>query len=37
MSVVVAVPFIALASVASETGVIMLVYVDHAMKELQAE
>jgi hypothetical protein len=37
MSVAVAVGFIALAGVAAETGVIMLVYLDHAMKELQAE
>ena len=37
ISVAVAVGFIALASVAAETGVIMLIYLDHAMKELQAE
>jgi Cu(I)/Ag(I) efflux system membrane protein CusA/SilA len=37
MSVAVAVGFIALAGVAAETGVIMLIYLDHAMKELQAE
>lgn len=34
-SVAVAVGFIALAGVAAETGVIMLIYLDHAMKELQ--
>jgi len=37
MSVAVAVGFIALAGVAAETGVIMLIYLDHAMKEIQAE
>jgi Cu(I)/Ag(I) efflux system membrane protein CusA/SilA len=37
MSVAVAVGFIALAGVAAETGVIMLIYLDHAMKELHAE
>jgi Cu(I)/Ag(I) efflux system membrane protein CusA/SilA len=37
MSVAVAVGFIALAGVAAETGVIMLIYLDHAMKELRAE
>ena len=36
MSVAVAVGFIALAGVAAETGVIMLVYLDHALKEVQA-
>ncbi len=36
-SVAVAVGFIALAGVAAETGVIMLIYLDQAMKELQAE
>ncbi|WP_262032615.1 efflux RND transporter permease subunit, partial [Microvirga sp. Mcv34] len=36
MSVAVAVGFIALAGVAAETGVIMLIYLDHAMKEVQA-
>src|SRR5260370_34429802 len=36
-SVAVAVSFIALAGVAAETGVIMLIYLDHAMKEIQAE
>jgi Cu(I)/Ag(I) efflux system membrane protein CusA/SilA len=35
-SVAVAVGFIALAGVAAETGVIMLIYLDHAMKELHA-
>ncbi len=35
-SVAVAVGFIALAGVAAETGVIMLIYLDHAMAELQA-
>ncbi|MGB8399435.1 efflux RND transporter permease subunit [Bradyrhizobium sp.] len=35
-SVAVAVGFIALAGVAAETGVIMLIYLDHAMNELQA-
>lgn len=37
MSVAVAVGFIALSGVAAETGVIMLIYLDHAMKEAQAE
>jgi Cu(I)/Ag(I) efflux system membrane protein CusA/SilA len=37
MSVAVAVGFIALSGVAAEIGVIMLIYLDHAMKELQAE
>jgi len=37
LSVAVAVGFIALAGVAAETGVVMLIYLDHAMKELQAE
>jgi len=36
MSVAVAVGFIALAGVASETGVVMLIYLDHALKERQA-
>jgi len=36
MSVAVAVGFIALAGVAAETGVIMLIYLDHALKEGQA-
>ncbi|EEF21925.1 conserved hypothetical protein, partial [Ricinus communis] len=35
-SVAVAVGFIALAGVAAETGVIMLIYLDHAMKEQKA-
>jgi Cu(I)/Ag(I) efflux system membrane protein CusA/SilA len=34
MSVAVAVGFIALAGVAAETGVVMLIYLDHALKEL---
>jgi Cu(I)/Ag(I) efflux system membrane protein CusA/SilA len=37
MSVAVAVGFIALAGVAAETGVIMLIYLDHAMAEIRAE
>ena len=37
MSVAVAVGFIALAGVAAETGVVMLIYLDHAMKEVMAE
>ncbi|WP_262031707.1 efflux RND transporter permease subunit [Microvirga sp. Mcv34] len=37
MSVAVAVGFIALAGVAAETGVIMLIYLDHARQEVQAE
>jgi len=37
MSVAVAVGFIALAGVAAETGVIMLIYLDQAMKDLHAE
>ncbi|UWU17114.1 CusA/CzcA family heavy metal efflux RND transporter (plasmid) [Rhizobium sullae] len=36
-SVAVAVGFIALAGVAAETGVIMLIYLDHAMKEQRAK
>ncbi|MBO0142587.1 efflux RND transporter permease subunit [Agrobacterium sp. Ap1] len=36
VSVAVAVGFIALAGVAAETGVIMLIYLDHALKERQA-
>jgi Cu(I)/Ag(I) efflux system membrane protein CusA/SilA len=36
MSVAVAVGFIALAGVAAETGVIMLVYLEHATKEIEA-
>ena len=37
MSVAVAVGFIALAGVAAETGVVMLIYLDQAMRELRAE
>jgi Cu(I)/Ag(I) efflux system membrane protein CusA/SilA len=37
MSVAVAVGFIALAGVAAETGVVMLIYLNQAMKELKAE
>ena len=37
LSVAVAVGFIALAGVAAETGVIMLIYLDQAMKEVRAE
>ncbi|RUO98584.1 CusA/CzcA family heavy metal efflux RND transporter [Hyphomicrobium sp.] len=37
LSVAVAVGFIALAGVAAETGVIMLIYLDHASREIQAE
>ncbi|WP_296707411.1 CusA/CzcA family heavy metal efflux RND transporter [Rhodoblastus sp.] len=37
MSVAVAVGFIALAGVAAETGVVMLIYLDHARKEVMAE
>jgi Cu(I)/Ag(I) efflux system membrane protein CusA/SilA len=36
MSVAVAVGFIALAGVAAETGVVMLIYLDHAAEELRA-
>ncbi|MGA0534239.1 MULTISPECIES: efflux RND transporter permease subunit [Hansschlegelia] len=36
LSVAVAVGFIALAGVAAETGVIMLIYLDHALAELKA-
>ncbi|WP_064711201.1 efflux RND transporter permease subunit [Rhizobium bangladeshense] len=36
-SVAVAVGFVALAGVAAETGVIMLIYLDHAMNEQKAE
>ena len=36
MSVAVAVGFIALAGVAAETGVIMLIYLDHATEEMQS-
>jgi Cu(I)/Ag(I) efflux system membrane protein CusA/SilA len=37
MSIAVAVGFIALAGVAAETGVVMLIYLDQAMTEVQAE
>jgi copper/silver efflux system protein len=37
MSVAVAVGFIALAGVAAETGVVMLIYLDHALKERRAQ
>ena len=37
MSVAVAVGFIALAGVAAETGVVMLIYLDQALRELKAE
>jgi Cu(I)/Ag(I) efflux system membrane protein CusA/SilA len=37
MSVAVAVGFIALAGVAAETGVVMLIYLDHALREVRAE
>ena len=37
MSVAVAVGFIALAGVAAETGVVMLIYLDQAMREVKAE
>jgi Cu(I)/Ag(I) efflux system membrane protein CusA/SilA len=36
MSVAVAVGFIALAGVAAETGVVMLIYLDHAWQEIRA-
>ena len=36
ISVAVAVGFIALAGVAAETGVIMLIYLDHALRDQQA-
>jgi Cu(I)/Ag(I) efflux system membrane protein CusA/SilA len=36
LSVAVAVGFIALAGVAAETGVVMLIYLDHALKEREA-
>jgi Cu(I)/Ag(I) efflux system membrane protein CusA/SilA len=36
MSVAVAVGYIALAGVAAETGVVMLIYLDHALAELRA-
>ena len=37
MSVAVAVGFIALAGVAAETGVVMLIYLDQALAEVKAE
>jgi Cu(I)/Ag(I) efflux system membrane protein CusA/SilA len=37
LSVAVAVGFIALAGVAAETGVVMLIYLDHAKREVQAK
>ena len=37
LSVAVAVGFIALAGVAAETGVVMLIYLDHALKQMQAK
>jgi len=37
MSVAVAVGFIALAGVAAETGVVMLIYLDHAWEEIKAK
>jgi Cu(I)/Ag(I) efflux system membrane protein CusA/SilA len=37
LSVAVAVGFIALAGVAAETGVVMLIYLDHALNEVTAE
>ena len=37
LSVAVAVGFIALAGVAAETGVVMLIYLDHALRELKEE
>jgi Cu(I)/Ag(I) efflux system membrane protein CusA/SilA len=37
LSVAVAVGFIALAGVAAETGVVMLIYLDHAWKEVQSK
>src|SRR5678810_20919 len=36
LSVAVAVGFIALAGVAAETGVVMLIYLDHALNEIKA-
>lgn len=36
LSVAVAVGFIALAGVAAETGVVMLIYLDHALAEVKA-
>jgi Cu(I)/Ag(I) efflux system membrane protein CusA/SilA len=37
LSVAVAVGFIALAGVAAETGVVMLIYLDHALEKIRAE
>jgi Cu(I)/Ag(I) efflux system membrane protein CusA/SilA len=37
LSVAVAVGFIALAGVAAETGVVMLIYLDHALAEIKAK
>jgi Cu(I)/Ag(I) efflux system membrane protein CusA/SilA len=37
VSVAVAVGFIALAGVAAETGVVMLIYLDHAWREVQEQ
>src|SRR5208282_4208680 len=37
MSIAVAVGFIALAGVAAETGVVMLIYLDQALREIKAE
>ena len=37
LSVAVAVGFIALAGVAAETGVVMLIYLDHAVEEVKAQ
>jgi Cu(I)/Ag(I) efflux system membrane protein CusA/SilA len=37
LSVAVAVGFIALAGVAAETGVVMLIYLDHALKQIKAK
>src|SRR4030067_1085370 len=37
LSVAVAVGFIALAGVAAETGVVMLIYLEHAWQEIQGE
>jgi copper/silver efflux system protein len=37
LSVAVAVGFIALAGVAAETGVVMLIYLDHALRELEVK
>ena len=37
LSVAVAVGFIALAGVAAQTGVVMLIYLDHALKDLQEQ